>query len=104
MEINIYAAFDCKAECYGTPFFMANDPLAVRAFTNASLNEETTLSMNPEDFRLMRLGSFDDSSGALTSHDNPVFVCSALECVTAAHAASNKKILNMEKGEPHEDS
>lgn len=81
MKINIYAAYDIKAEAHGTPFFMQNDELAKRALGNVGRNPDTTIALNPEDFRLHRLGCFDDNSGTITPEDKPVFVANATECV-----------------------
>lgn len=83
MKLNIYATYDIKAEAHGTPFFMANDDLARRALGNVGRNPDTTIALNPEDFRLHRIGSFDDNSGLITPEDKPVFVANATECVRA---------------------
>lgn len=64
MKLIAYAVYDRKALIFNRPFFMPNEATAVRAFIN-SCQPETDLAINPEDFVLMRVGSYDDNSGEM---------------------------------------
>lgn len=65
MKTCIYSVFDSKAAVYGTPFFMPNDGMAIRAFSDLVNDSKSTLWNHPEDFSLFRVGSFDDQVAKL---------------------------------------
>lgn len=77
MKTKVYSVFDSKAAVYGTPFFMPNDAMAVRAFTDLVNGPENMISTHPEDFSLFVVGDFDDQLAKLA----PV---TPLNLVTAA--------------------
>lgn len=77
MVLNVYSIYDEKSQSYGTPFFMATDGLAARAFSDLVKDTTTLVGMHPEDFVLYQIGSFDDASAVLVSEDVPVFVVRA---------------------------
>lgn len=59
----IYAIHDITAEIYTTPFYAVNDATAARIFANARSTPGTSIFDNPEDFRLYRIGSYDEQTG-----------------------------------------
>lgn len=65
MKTKVYSVFDSKAAVYGTPFFMPNDAMAVRAFTDLVNGPENMISTHPEDFSLFVVGDFDDQLARL---------------------------------------
>lgn len=79
MKLNMYSLYDMKTTSHGVPFFMATDAAAVRAVSNLVSSVDTLVGMNPEDFRLHRLASFDDGSGEIDVLEIPVRVCDAIE-------------------------
>lgn len=82
MEMQVFAVFDKKSELYNLPFFMQTTGEALRAFMDLARDEKTVLYRHPEDFRLSRLGTFDNKAG--------VFKMS--EPVTVAHADEFKQM------------
>lgn len=71
--MNIYSLKDVKSG-YMSLTLYKNDELAVRAFKNMlSSDERNLVTMNPEDFELYRVGSFDLDSGIIVS--DVKFVC-----------------------------
>lgn len=59
-----YCLFDRKANIYMNPLTFLNDDEAMRWFTTIVNAEETTnVSLYPQDFILVYLGTFDDESG-----------------------------------------
>lgn len=92
-KYNIYSVYDLKANAYGTPFFKQNDQIAVRDFSNVCLDPNSLLSRNPEDFRLVKLGSFNDETAAIES-DLPEFIASAVDCCNK----SDEKLRLIESG------
>jgi hypothetical protein len=66
MKLNVYSIFDSAAKAYTNPFFMHNDGLAIRAFSdNVNSEQENNISKHPDQFTLFRIGEFDDSSGEI---------------------------------------
>jgi len=62
MKTNVYSLFDVKAAVYGTPFFMQNDSMALRSFSDLVNDRNTMVFNHPEDFTLFGIGEFDDQS------------------------------------------
>lgn len=65
MMLRAYAVYDVKHASYSRPWFVLNDAVAVREFTDAvnDPNQHNQWRKHPEDFALHYLGSFDDNSG-----------------------------------------
>lgn len=61
-ELKVYAIYDTRAEYYLTPFFMANDATAVRAFQGQS-KTPGLMQDYPEDFSLHCIGTYDTNLG-----------------------------------------
>lgn len=59
----VFAVFDKKSELHGPPFNMGTVGEALRAFQDLVQDERTTVSRHPEDFKLVRLGMFDNKTG-----------------------------------------
>ena len=67
MIINVYAIHDSKAHSYLQPFFMHNDDLAIRSFTDASMNTESQFNQHPLDYTLFHIGTYDDETSIITA-------------------------------------
>jgi len=77
MKQEIYSIRDAKADNYGTPFFMNNEGLALRAFNDLAQDESSTVHNHPEDFSLYHIGIFDSESGEVKATETPKFVANA---------------------------
>lgn len=64
MKLGVYAVLDLKAAYYASVHTMRNDAEAIRSFENACREKGSSLYSNPEDYRLCRVGTFDDNMGA----------------------------------------
>lgn len=65
MKTKVYSLFDLKAAVYSTPFFMPNDSMAVRSFSDLVNDKQTMVNRHPEDFILHGIGQFDDEKGVV---------------------------------------
>lgn len=65
MKLNLYSIKD-KQDQFKQPFVDVNDALVLRHLNN-SLKDKNEFSLNPEDFILYRVGSFDTETGILES-------------------------------------
>ena len=52
-----------------------SDASAVRGFSIAMKNDVSAMSKSPEDFRLWKIGEFDQDTGKLSAYDVPVLLC-----------------------------
>ena len=67
-----YSLLDIKTGVYSLPFFFLHQAFAVRAVCDMVTNADNQVARYPFDFRLVRLGEFDDNVGLLlsTTHDD----------------------------------
>lgn len=68
MKLSIFSIFDSKADAYINPFFLPNQALAMRAFADCVNSESHQFGMNPHDYTLFLVGSFDSDSGTFETH------------------------------------
>lgn len=83
MKLIALAVWDDKAEAYLPPFFVAAPGQGIRLFTDGCNDKESPFGKHPSDYRLYRLGEFDDSSGEL------VFIGTPTLLVTGAEVSSS---------------
>lgn len=81
MQIDSYAVHDITAETFTFPFFAHNEKIAIRILHNMVKTPGTSLHDNPEDFRLYKIGFYDDQNGRFTSCD-PEYIVRASDLVT----------------------
>lgn len=79
MKMSAYSVFDCTVGVFARPHFLANDPTAMRSFGDAIADESTGLSKHLADYKLFRVGSFDDEAGVFEAMVTPVFICNAVD-------------------------
>lgn len=77
MILNVYSVFDSKTMVFNTPFFSHNDGSAARSFKDLSLDVNSSVSRNKSDYKLYRIGSYDDFSGVLTPVSPVEFIATA---------------------------
>lgn len=81
MKLLAFAIHDEKVGAYLNPFFATANGAAIRSFLDACTNKETPMSRHPADYRLYRVGSFDDHSGTFTP-ETPSLLSSGSEVNT----------------------
>ncbi|AXL14758.1 nonstructural protein [Microviridae sp.] len=62
----IYTIYDSKAEAYLPPFFMHQQGMALRTFTDCVNDPNHAFGKHPEDYTLFNAGIFDDDLGTIT--------------------------------------
>lgn len=76
----VFAVYDCKAESFGQPMFVANQAVMFRLMKDEVLREgaDNLVAKHPQDFSVYHLGSFEDSKGVfVVEKPHLVFECSA---------------------------
>ena len=75
MNLNLYSIYDRKMNVYLTPFPARGDVDAKRqvsaSFADAGI-KSTPAGQNPEDFDLVKLGTFDDETGVIARAEVPL--------------------------------
>jgi len=86
MVLIMYAIRDVKTECFLPPMYSHNDGSAMRdlhiAITSGALR---TVKQFPQDYRLMRVGTFDEESGVVTGV--PVTFIQEVDVIMQAYEA-----------------
>ena len=83
MILKVFSVFDSKAEAYMQPFFMATRGQAIRAFSDTCSDKSTQFSRHPGDFTLFEIGSYDDSTGVMSSYEAKISLGVATEFLTS---------------------
>lgn len=68
---SVIAVYDAKAGCFGDPVFCETEPVAIRSFENAVREPTHPYHVNPEDFRLFKLGEYDPINGTFALSEVP---------------------------------
>lgn len=79
----IFTVFDQKAQAYLPPFFLHQEGMATRSFSDAVNDKEHQFGAHPEDYTLFSIGTYDDERGMLEPHLAPQVIGNGLEFVQA---------------------
>jgi len=74
MKLKVFSIYDCKAEAYLQPFFMANKGTAIRAITELVTKSDHNFCKYAEDYTLFELGEYDDLNGQMLPHKTPISI------------------------------
>lgn len=70
MQNQIYSIYDTKLQAYFSPFTAQNDAVALRNFADLANDPQSRISQHPEDYQLIAVGEWNDSSGEITQTDH----------------------------------
>lgn len=79
---NLYAILDSKSQAFQPPFATSNDETAKRMFASFT-HQVPTMANHPEDFILYKVGTFDDSTGAVAAASPIELVVDGYNCILA---------------------
>lgn len=65
----VFAVEDVKAGVFGDPIVVEHEAIAVRSFAEVANDAQSNICKYPDDFRLVRLGSYDTVSGEIVCAD-----------------------------------
>lgn len=77
--MKILSIYDVKAEAFNPPFHALTKGEAIRNFQSACTDPKTTLHQYPEDFTLYELAEFDQNTGSIEKHIQPIELAKATE-------------------------
>ena len=69
MKMGLYSIEDIRVDVFKPPFAQLNNAEAIRNFENLCKNPDTDLYRHPDDFRLVRVGEWDDDTGTPTANE-----------------------------------
>lgn len=73
MRLILMSVYDDVAQFYSPPFAVKTEAEGRRIFDDACKDSRSNIASHPEDYRLFKVGIFDDGSGLVVDSD-PVFV------------------------------
>ena len=85
MILFAYTVHDQAAAAYLPPFFESTDAKAIRAFENAVADPGHQFGRNPEDYNLIKIGTFNDEKGTLDANGHAHLV-SGVEALARVNA------------------
>jgi len=60
MKHNMFVIYDVKANAYLQPWFLSQEGMATRAFSDCVNDPEHNFGRHPEDYTLFNIGTFND--------------------------------------------
>jgi len=66
MKHKMFVIYDVKANAYMQPWFLTQEGMALRAFSDCVNDKEHNFGRHPEDYTLFNIGEFDDSNAEVT--------------------------------------
>jgi len=88
MKTQIYSIFDTASGTYQKPTFARADGEIMREFQNISTDLKHPCGEHPEDYSLIRLGTFCDQTGLVTDEPNET-LATGLEMVALLRSKIN---------------
>lgn len=76
-----YTLHDVKALSYSPPFFTINDMVAKRMLSDLVIDNNTQVGRHPADFKLYKIGTFDEGNAIMTPLSIPEHVVDAVALV-----------------------
>lgn len=81
MILNLYSVYDEKTEVFFPPIYCHTDGQAIRHFKVQFANPETLYNQFPSDYKIYRVGKFNDNDGALNGLQIPELIISGMDLV-----------------------
>ena len=81
MKMEIYSVFDEASKAFGTPFFMQNNAMALRAFSDLVNDPQSSINKHPSDYKLYKIGTFNDENANIKSSEIPELIVHASDTV-----------------------
>lgn len=96
MKVNLYAVFDSASAMYDGPIPGKADGHIIRHFSDQAINPDTPIGAHPEDFALVKIGTWDDSKGELVDLQN-ITMMTGLEAVANARQVKEGSLVEFDK-------
>lgn len=67
MKHKMFVIYDSKANAYMQPWFLTQNGMALRAFSDCVNDKDHNFGRHPEDYTLFDIGEFDDANADIKS-------------------------------------
>jgi len=94
-KLLVFSLYDSKVQAFCQPFQMRTKGEALRSFEEVANDAATSVAKYPEDYTLMELGEYDESTGQFSNHIAPINLGLAS---TVKRITNNSNTLEMVKG------
>nr|UXQ87965.1 MAG: nonstructural protein [Microvirus sp.] len=71
MKYKIFTIYDSKAKAHLPPFFLPEQGMAIRVFTDCVNDPTHNFHNHPGDYTLLQIGLWDDNSAVITTNSTP---------------------------------
>lgn len=100
MKLGMYSLYDKVVEIFEMPVLCHNDGHAMRMFCSVFTKAGSRLrDAEPIDYRLFRIGDFQDQDGSIVTPVSPVLVCEMTELVSRVLNENRVKIADWRSNE-----
>ena len=90
MKHIIFSIFDSATGLYQPPFYDRAEGQAIRNFMQAAEDSNSMLAKHPQDFTLMKLGTFDDTTSKFDLAPTPIRVYSLSQNIDVNQENTNE--------------
>lgn len=99
MKLGMFSVRDVVAGAFINPWFLPNDGMAVRAFTDCVRDPNHNFGAHPGDYALYKMGDFEPESGKVNVLSEPEQIATGFECqaVIAREDARQLRLLEEAK-------
>lgn len=80
--LQIYTVYDKKIQTYMSPSAVPHETVLTRNLTEVANDPASSIAKYPTDFELYLLGTFDQTTGVVTTSKQPQFVMNLSELIT----------------------
>lgn len=91
MKYHMFSVYDRAVMAYLPPFYLRSVGEAMRMMEDTTADPEHRFSQHPADFRLVRLGTFEDGQAEFELLDHPEIICTAEETILHRMRAGQEK-------------
>jgi len=77
MNLEIFTVYDAVAKSYLLPFFLPNQGMAIRTFSDCANDKSHAFCKNNTDYVLYKVGIFSDENCRFELFDKPEFLARA---------------------------
>lgn len=79
MKLKIFTIYDQKAKAYITPFFLPEEGMAIRTFSDCVNDKDHQFGKHPQDYTLFNIGAFADNTAQIHMNDAPITLGNGVE-------------------------
>lgn len=96
MKLNLYAIIDTASGVYDGPIPGKADGFVIRQFSDMACNAEHQIGQHPEDYSLIKVGTWNDGTGELEDLQN-ITMITGLEAVANARNVKEGSLVEFDK-------